>query len=677
MGSADGSIIGVTKILDNGADSARFNVVIVAEGYQAAQLGQFQTDAQNVVNALQTTAPFDHLMAGVNVHRLDVSSTDTGADEPTTCGGSGAAPRTFFDATFCTSGIDRLLTVDATRVVQAVSAHVPAFHVILVIVNTTTYGGSGGSVGVFSLANGALQIALHELGHTAFGLADEYEYWAGCGIDTDRNNHPPGEPSQPNVTLETNRDIIKWRDLILPATPMPTMSNPNCANCDSRPSTVPAGTVGAFEGAHYYHCGAYRPEFNCLMRALGQPLCAVCRRVIDDTLQVFLPIRRVIDNFGYVAGGWRVERHPRFLADLTGDGPADIVGFGNAGVWVALNNGDGTFQPPTLAIENLGYVAGGWRVDRHPRLLADLTGDDRADIVGFGNAGVWVALNNGDGTFQPPTLAIENLGYVAGGWRVDRHPRFLADLTGDRRADIVGFGNAGVWVALNNGDGTFQPPTLAVENLGYVAGGWRVERHPRFLADLTGDGRADIVGFGNAGVWVALNNGDGTFQPPTLAVENFGYVAGGWRVERHPRFLADLTGDGRADIVGFGNAGVWVALNNGDGTFQPPTLAVENLGYDAGSWRVERHPRFLADMTGDGRADLVGFGNAGVWVALNKGDGTFRKPSMIVKDFGYIAGGWRVERHPRFLADLTGDGRADIVGFGDAGVWVRKAEPIG
>jgi len=298
MGANDGAIINVTKILDNGADSARYNIVLVAEGYQTAQLGQFQTDAQNFVNVLRTTAPFDHLMAGINVHRLTVSSTDSGADDPTACGGSGAAPRTFFDATFCTGGIRRLLIVDATRVVQAVNAHVPAWHVILVIVNSTTYGGSGGTVGVYSLAAGALQIALHELGHSAFGLADEYEFYAGCGIDTDRNNHPAGEPGEPNVTLETNRDIIKWRDLILPATAMPTMSNPNCANCDGRPSTAPPGTVGAFEGAHYYHCGAYRPEYNCLMRALDQPFCAVCRRVIDDTLQPFLPVRLVVGNFG-------------------------------------------------------------------------------------------------------------------------------------------------------------------------------------------------------------------------------------------------------------------------------------------------------------------------------------------------------------------------------------------
>ena len=163
---------------------------------------------------------------------------------------------------------------------------------------------------------------------------------------------------------------------------------------------------------------------------------------------------------------------------------------------------------------------------------------------------------------------------------------------------------------------------MALSEFGYDAGGWRVERHPRFLADLTGDGRADIVGFANEGVIVALNNGNGTFQQPRLALSEFGYDAGGWRVELHPRFLADLTGDGRADIVGFEYEGVFVALNNGDGTFQPPQLVLREFGYDAGGWRVERHPRFLADLTGDGRAEIVGFANEGVFVALNNG-GTF------------------------------------------------------
>jgi len=142
-------------------------------------------------------------------------------------------------------------------------------------------------------------------------------------------------------------------------------------------------------------------------------------------------------------------------------------------------------------------------------------------------------------------------------------------------------------------------PQLLIRNFGYNAGGWRVDQHPRLLADLTGDGRADIVGFGNAGVWVSRATVDGRFETPDLMVANFGYTAGGWRVDRHPRLLADVTGDGRADIVGFGNAGVWISHSNGDGTFQAPVLAVANFGYNAGGWRVDMHPRFLVDPTGD------------------------------------------------------------------------------
>jgi hypothetical protein len=118
---------------------------------------------------------------------------------------------------------------------------------------------------------------------------------------------------------------------------------------------------------------------------------------------------------------------------------------------------------------------------------------------------------------------------------------------------------------------------------------------------------------------------------------------------------------------------VWVSLNNGNGTFQAPQLVVANFGYNAGGWRVDRHPRFLADTTGDGRADIVGFGDGGVWVSRSLPNNTFENPGLLVTNFGYTAGGWRVDRHPRFLADTTGDGRADIVGFGDGGVWIARS----
>jgi predicted metal-binding protein len=378
----------------------------------------------------------------------------------------------------------------------------------------------------------------------------------------------------------------------------------------------------------------------------------------------------VVNNFGYEAGGWRVDRHPRLLADLTGDDRADIVGFGNAGVYVSLNNGNGTFQPPAFVVDTFGYEVGGWRIGRHPRMLAELNGDDAADIVGFGNSGVYVALNEGNGTFEEPAFVLATFGYQAGGWRVERHPRMLGDLTGDGADDIVGFGNAGVYVALNDGDGTFEQPLLALTTFGYEAGGWRVGRHPRMLAELNGDDAADIIGFGNAGAYVSINDGDGTFQEPFLAVSTFGYEAGGWRVERHPRMMADVDGDGTDDIVGFGNAGVYVSLNNGDGTFQAPFLAVSNYGYQAGGWRVTQHPRMMAELNGDDRADIVGFGNAGVYVSLSTGGGRFQPPRLAVGNFGYQAGGWRVTRHPRMLADVTGDGLDDIVGFGNAGVYV-------
>jgi M6 family metalloprotease-like protein len=381
---------------------------------------------------------------------------------------------------------------------------------------------------------------------------------------------------------------------------------------------------------------------------------------------------QVINNFAFDAGGWRVDMHPRFMADTTGDKRADIVGFGNPGVFVSRAQPDGTYSAPQLVVANYGYNAGGWRVDRHPRLMADTNGDGRADIVGFGNDGVWVSRANANGSFTPPTLVVNNFGWNQG-WRVDMHPRFMADTTGDGRADIVGFGTEGVWVSQAQANGSYGAPQLVVANFGYNAGGWRVERHVRLMGDITGDKRADIVGFGTQGVWVSRANANGSFSAPQLAVANFGWDQG-WRVERHLRVLADITGDGRMDIVGFGEAGVWVSRANGTGGFHPPQFVLANFGYSAaaGGWRIERHPRFMADTTGDGRADIVGFGNDGVWVARANGAGGFDAPQLLVPNFGYNAGGWRVEKHPRFVADTTADGKADIVGFGDAGVWMYR-----
>ncbi len=289
MSTADGTVLGTAKIVDQGPATQRWNLLVLSEGYRSAEISQFAVDARQFADTLLAAPPFDRLQKAINVYRVDVTSTESGAADPASCGGTGAKPRTYFDASFCNNGIRRLLEVNNLTVLNVAGTQVPQWHMALVLVNSAVYGGSGGVVATFSKAPGAMEIALHEMGHTAFGFADEYEYYAGCGIDVGHDHHPGTEPSQPNVTINPNRATIKWGSLILSGTPVPTTKNADCSVCDPQPSPVPAGTVGAFEGADYYHCGCYRPEFNCRMRALNNPFCAVCQQAITRKLTPFLP----------------------------------------------------------------------------------------------------------------------------------------------------------------------------------------------------------------------------------------------------------------------------------------------------------------------------------------------------------------------------------------------------
>src|SRR3954453_10395405 len=125
------------------------------------------------------------------------------------------------------------------------------------VVNATEHGGSGGQIATYSLAPSAIEIALHEMGHAAFGLADEYEYYAGCTSgETDHNTHAATEPSEPNVTVQADRTKVKWRHLIAAGTVVPTTRNADCTKCDTQANPVAVDSVGLFERAHYFHCGA-------------------------------------------------------------------------------------------------------------------------------------------------------------------------------------------------------------------------------------------------------------------------------------------------------------------------------------------------------------------------------------------------------------------------------------
>jgi IgA Peptidase M64 len=476
VSTADGSVVGATKIVDRGPNDRRWNLVIVAEGYRSSELTQFASDAQSFANTLLATAPFDGLQSAINVHRIDVSSTDSGADDPAACGGSGAIAATYFDASFCNSGIQRLLLVDNISVLNVVNARVPEWHAVLVVVNSTVYGGAGGAVGVYSLAPGAALIALHELGHTAFGLADEYEYWAGCGIDTDRNNHPAIEPSEPNVTVASNRANLKWRDLVAAATAVPTTTNANCALCDPQASPVPAGTLGAFEGAHYFHCGAFRPEFDCRMRHLDAAYCAVCGRRIRQTIAPHLPwsdVKAVPGWFGAEDQGAGIA-----LADISGNGRPDLVVF-------HLDNPGG---------ENHGYYRIGWNLNSAGEVtgaLGALWSDVRSVPGWYGaeNQGAAIAVGDARGSGQVDMVvyhidnpAGENHGY----YRIGRRVNFggdIADGTTAPKAIPGWFGaeNQGAGLALSDISGNgrmdlvvFHVDNPGGENHGYYRIGWNL-----------------------------------------------------------------------------------------------------------------------------------------------------------------------------------------------------------
>jgi hypothetical protein len=121
---------------------------------------------------------------------------------------------------------------------------------VILIVNDPTYGGSGGSIAVASTHAAAVELVLHESGHTFGLLADEYTSQPPpCSVTSD---------SQANVTRATTRDAVKWNAWIDPSTPLPTTS------------TQP-GLVGLYEGARYCTAGLYRPTYNSKMRSLGAP----------------------------------------------------------------------------------------------------------------------------------------------------------------------------------------------------------------------------------------------------------------------------------------------------------------------------------------------------------------------------------------------------------------------
>jgi len=260
----------------------RVDLLVMGDGYTAAQEQKFLADADTVVQGLLAATPYSEYSNYIRVHKLFTASTQSGTDHPpyvsgcpasddTCCADTSALSDplagqfvdTAFDSHFCENNLHRLLVADLAAVYSAAAA-VPEWDQILLIVNDTTYGGSGGSFSTLSLHSQAVQVAAHEYGHSFTRLADEYDSpypgYPAC-------NDSVGPFCEANVTDVTNPSVIKWAPWIDPSVPVPTPEN----------QAAYENVVGLFEGARYLTTGMYRPvDFHCLMHYLGEPFCPVC-----------------------------------------------------------------------------------------------------------------------------------------------------------------------------------------------------------------------------------------------------------------------------------------------------------------------------------------------------------------------------------------------------------------
>lgn len=296
------------------------------------------------------------------------------------------------------------------------------------------------------------------------------------------------------------------------------------------------------------------------------------------------------------------------MEDLNNDGHADLItpnALANT-VSVLMGNGNGTFQAKT------DYAVGARPVSV---AIADFNGDGKPDfaVANQYSNHLSVRFNNGAGLF-PGAVSIAT---------VDSLMFLLAgDFDRDGNADLLAFQEGtNTFLFLGKGDGTFSPPSSPISsccNATYAAG------------ELNGDDRFDLI----TG-YVYLGNGDGSF----FESKSLGLYPRAWAI-------ADLNGDGKADVVGAEGADVHVLLGNGDGTFQPITNNYSGGGSAPLSMAI-------ADVNGDGKPDVItaNSGSNDITIWFGAGNGTF--PTKVE----YATG---ATPHGVVAGDFNGDGRTDL-----------------
>lgn len=241
----------------NGSNSEKVIFYIFGDGYRSTESSKFSTDAVNIKNQFLNTTPFDEYQNFFKFYSLFTQSVDSGVDHPADADDedniSPAVPvadvNNIYSTSFDIGGIHRLLSFTDYNPIYIMEGDC-ASHAdqILVLANTSYYGGAGGDYAVTSTHSSAGEIAIHEVGHSFADLGDEY--WAGDQYARER----------PNLTANRTQEFgFPW------------------------PNWLGDQGIGA-----YRHTGTnleyYRPHQNCKMRYLGSPFCAVCKEAIIDKI---------------------------------------------------------------------------------------------------------------------------------------------------------------------------------------------------------------------------------------------------------------------------------------------------------------------------------------------------------------------------------------------------------
>jgi hypothetical protein len=303
--------------LKKGGDPAhKVDLLILGDGYTAAERAKFEKDAKRLVDVLFSQSPFKERQADFNVWGLCPPATESGISRPST----GVHKRSPIGATYDAFGSERYILTFDNKAFRDVAAHAP-YELVEILANGQTYGG-GGIFNLYStVASDSLwapYVFVHELGHHIAGLADEY-FTSESAYESPKDRP---EPWEPNVTALADPSDLKWKALLTKDIPVPTpwdqakwkswqetiQKRRKKIRAERRPeSEMDAlfteekaaatklliaekyfGKVGAFEGANYEAKGYYRPQADCVMFSRDSvPFCAVCQAALNRIFDLY------------------------------------------------------------------------------------------------------------------------------------------------------------------------------------------------------------------------------------------------------------------------------------------------------------------------------------------------------------------------------------------------------